>query len=1036
MFVKESRRLRMQVAPDTRNYKGQNTFVQHSNIPSQSKGIKKVCARCQKPILPGNKSSKTTLKALGKYYHEDCFTCHDCGVLLKPKYFPYESLETKETFLLCQYDYFRRHNLLCYVCDKPLRGLYYTAFGERYDEEHFCCTICSTPCGVKKCFMYQNKLYCKYHFLKYFSKRCIGCNYPISDQYIEFPKGEEVHCWHPECYGIHKYWHVNLSADTLGLPSFPTVRYAEGLTDADINPTPKELDKQMQAFNSILSRTWSVLYRFEEETASCISDMFQFLASFDQIKGINSTALFVLKIECLFKAIGSFDTFEKDQQAPGGSQITSVSTLTTNSSSESINLKYSKFPRNLSTKVMIYLQLLRKLNAEDLKVNISSFMSVITGLTHFLKLLTRYGLHSALERNKSGRSMSALIRFLREVEKNEIYEKDPFSYIDLSINATDNCASCGKYIQENCIQYHEKRWHLTCFSCSQCYRKIDLRDLSDSTYNRSTKRVICPHCSVEDPASVTGFKYVTKLAQLIFLLKIALVRSRAVMEAQMRTKSAKSPGRSDNSSISMQQTYIRTLNDIKRLKSRREQVRVSHNKQEARKSIILETGEHDVNKMPSEKNPSLVIRTDPPALSESAPHDNVFADTKTLTLDDISRIVVAEHARELRPNAFTYFKKLRESDDETMGVVAKKSGVYYSELNEKDLNLIQMISLSLLSFDHRIIAEGSSIAELVPSPPKSEKMAPSKGFWYKMTMKKKEPKRVTPMKVFGTPLDILTQKWGTESELGVGPEKIKIPIIVDELISTLRQMDMSVEGIFRKNGNIKRLKKLTSEIDENPGRIPDLSKENAIQLSALLKKFIRELPDPLMTAPLYNIWINAAKIETEIEKQRIFSLVYSMLPVPNRNVLEVLMSFLCWTSTFSHIENEMGSKMDIHNLSTVITPNILYLPDSGMPNVSVSEVSDTYNDTFAQNEGENYFLAIEVVDYLITNNEDMGMVPKFSMALLKEIQKEGLNDFDTVQKFIKSKLLNRDIDFSEFEMHRNIEMKHSTSVVTQGEVVK
>ena len=81
-------------------------------------------------------------------------------------------------------------------------------------------------------------------------------------------------------------------------------------------------------------------------------------------------------------------------------------------------------------------------------------------------------------------------------------------------------------------------------------------------------------------------------------------------------------------------------------------------------------------------------------------------------------------------------------------------------------------------------------------------------------------------------------------------------------------------------------------------------------------------------------------------------------------------------------------------------------------------------------------MAIEVVDYLITHNEDMGMVPKFSMALLKDIQKEGLSDYDSVNKFITSKLQNHDIDFSEFEMQRNIEMKHSTSVVTKGEVVK
>lgn len=1026
----------MQSLPEASECKGRQTEGQEFRTPNQTKSYRKICAKCGKPITQSVRNGKTTLKALGQYYHEDCFTCHDCGSLLKPKYFPYDVMETKETILLCQYDYFRRHNLLCFVCDKPLRGLYYTAFGERYDEEHFSCTICSTPCGVKKCFMFQNKLYCKYHFLKYFSKRCNGCNYPISDQYIEFPKGEEVFCWHPECYGIHKYWHVNLSADTLGLPSFPKLKYQEGASQS--NPTPKELEKQMQAFNSILSRTWSVLYRFEEETASCISDMFQYLASFDQIKGINSTALFVLKIECLFKAIGSFDNLERDQSTSSDSQgPDSLQNQESNNSSESLNLKYSRFPRNLSTKIMIYLQLLRKLNTEDSKVNVSSFMPVITGLTHFLKLLTRYGLYSALEKNRAARSMNPVLKFLREVERNEVFEKDPFSYIDLSINATDNCAGCGKYIQEQCIQYHESRWHIACFRCSQCQRGIDPRDIGDAAYNKTLKRIFCPHCSVGDPASAPGFKYVTKLAQLIFLLKIALIRSKAVMETQLRTRLINSPNmKMDSSSVSMQQTYIRTLNDIKRLKSRRECIRVTHDKQQARRSVILETGERDVNKNPPTQNGSLVIHTDPPTLSENRGHDNVFTDTKTLTLDDISRIVAAEHARELRPNAFTHFKKLRESDGDTVSVVAKKSGIYYSELTKSDMALLQMISLSLLSLDRRIIPGEVDITNMIPSPIKPDKSPPSNNFWWRMKfMMNKESKKVGPMKVFGTPLESLSAKWGVDSELGVGPAKIKVPIIVDELISTLRQMDMSVEGVFRKNGNIKRLNKLTAEIDDNPSVMPDLSKENAIQLSALLKKYFRELPDPLLTSQLYAIWINAAKLEAENEKQRVISLVYCMLPTHNRNVLEALLSFLCWTASFSHIENEMGSKMDIHNLSTVITPNILYAPNGSVPSVSIGEVSNTYDDAFAQNEGENYYLAIEMVDYLITRNEDMAMVPKFLMSLLNEVKDDNTCNYDNVKDFISKKFNNHEIDFSEFEVQRNIEMKHSTSLVTQGEIL-
>ena len=68
--------------------------------------------------------------------------------------------------------------------------------------------------------------------------------------------------------------------------------------------------------------------------------------------------------------------------------------------------------------------------------------------------------------------------------------------------------------------------------------------------------------------------------------------------------------------------------------------------------------------------------------------------------------------------------------------------------------------------------------------------------------------------------------------------------------------------------------------------------------------------------------------------------------------MEILFSFLNWVASFSHIDEDNGSKMDIHNLATVITPNILCSKnkDAGM---------------------EDSFLAIEAVHTLIEYNEAM-----------------------------------------------------------------
>jgi hypothetical protein len=69
-------------------------------------------------------------------------------------------------------------------------------------------------------------------------------------------------------------------------------------------------------------------------------------------------------------------------------------------------------------------------------------------------------------------------------------------------------------------------------------------------------------------------------------------------------------------------------------------------------------------------------------------------------------------------------------------------------------------------------------------------------------------------------------------------------------------LDVSVEGIFRKNGNIRQLKELSDEIDRNPSRV-NLTTENPIQVAALLKKFLRDLPDPLLTSKLHKLFVTS-----------------------------------------------------------------------------------------------------------------------------------------------------------------------------------
>jgi hypothetical protein len=68
---------------------------------------------------------------------------------------------------------------------------------------------------------------------------------------------------------------------------------------------------------------------------------------------------------------------------------------------------------------------------------------------------------------------------------------------------------------------------------------------------------------------------------------------------------------------------------------------------------------------------------------------------------------------------------------------------------------------------------------------------------------------------------------------------------------------MAIEGIFRKNGNIRRLQTLSEALDKDSTAVT-LSEENPVQLAALLKRFLREMPDPLLTFRLHKLFCGAA----------------------------------------------------------------------------------------------------------------------------------------------------------------------------------
>lgn len=626
-------------------------------------------------------------------------------------------------------------------------------------------------------------------------------------------------------------------------------------------------------------------------------------------------------------------------------------------------------------------------------------LSLVTGLAHYLKLLIRICLQGALRIEKEQTHSDGLYIFLDDLGNLETLKIEDGSLqitaamSRLAANESDQCVQCRKPVEDECAKNGEKRWHLACVTCTRCGKELG-RNLSEAHLNVYDQMIFCNNCESFSSEPAPPFERITKLQQYVFLLQVALARLLDILKSTGALAALEDPSRNDHESANghgvgdaarlqsdpMSKTYTgerdhrressyeNTLNDVRRLRSTRLDKHLSASFRKARASRLMDDGtEGGQGNMQSQR----IEEDEVPG--EEGGSDLMFGHQDALTLDDIPRIVAAEQAREQRPAYKPGRQELFRSPatDPYVGGAqgrsrsagrAGESGYgdpspqrggrkYFSELSPVEYFIARHLAVLTM---HPIVQDEFTLEELI-NLIESKKPAT---FWNKFgkAFKNDGKKGVKKKGIFGVPLEVVIERDGADSTDGIGPGTLRIPAIVDDLVSTMRQMDLSVEGVFRKNGNIKKLSETVEKIDREGCENINLSSQPVVQVAALLKKYLRELPDPLMTNKLYRLWLTAAKIQDEDRRRQCIHLVCCLLPKCHRDSLEILLTFLKWAGNFHQVDDESGSKMDIKNLSTVIAPNILYNPLKG-PALDSEPM-----------------LAIDVVEILISDVETMCLV--------------------------------------------------------------
>lgn len=638
-------------------------------------------------------------------------------------------------------------------------------------------------------------------------------------------------------------------------------------------------------------------------------------------------------------------------------------------------------------------------------------LALVTGLAHYLKLLIRICLQGALKVEREQKSPEGLHVFLDDLGDMEEIKNDDRSLEattgtpGLAESNSDQCVTCKRPIEDECAHVQERRWHLACLQCTNCARELR-QNLEDVRWSQKDQKIYCNNCQSRVPDAVGGFERVTRLQQYVFLLRVALARLLEILRSSgtlphtsddpnlngYDSKEGHRVGgndtpmlRSDTRSKSYggnaddqprESSYESTLNDVRRLRSTRMDKHLSSTIKKARTSRIMDGPEGRSVRPGSagadgsdDRNGGFQIVEERDSNGESRT-ELMFGHQDALTLDDIPRIVAAEQAKEQRPNAYKHARhemfrtsvtepKLLNghqrnfSSGNALDIPASDpSGQrnnggkkYFSELSALEYFIVRHVAVIAM----QPMLEGHFTMEELLNLIETRKPT----FWNKMgkAFKNDGKKGAKKKGVFGVPLELIIERDGADSTDGIGPGALRIPALVDDVVTSMRKMDLSVEGVFRKNGNIKRLNTTTAAIDKDGCESVDLSKENVVQVAALLKKYLRELPDPLLTFKLHRLFIATQKIADEDKRRRVLHLTCCLLPKAHRDCLEILCSFFNWVASFHQVDEESGSKMDTHNLATVIAPNILF--------------------TNAKTPVDDNFLAIEVVHTLIECNEQM-----------------------------------------------------------------
>ncbi|XP_061571438.1 rho GTPase-activating protein 6-like isoform X2 [Cololabis saira] len=267
-----------------------------------------------------------------------------------------------------------------------------------------------------------------------------------------------------------------------------------------------------------------------------------------------------------------------------------------------------------------------------------------------------------------------------------------------------------------------------------------------------------------------------------------------------------------------------------------------------------------------------------------------------------------------------------------------------------------------------------------------------------------------------------------DKRLSLNPIYRQVPRVVDSCCQHIEKYGLQTVGIFRVGSSKKRVRQLREEFDR--GVDVQLDEEYSVHdVAALLKEFLRDMPDPLLTKELYTAFISTTSLDSD-EQQSVTQLLIYLLPACNSDTLHRLLEFLSTVAGRAQDQQDKegheitGNKMTSLNLATIFGPNLLHKQKNSDKEFSVQSSARAEEST----------AVIAVLQRMIASYLTLFMVPP---DLQNEVLMSLLETDPDVVDYLLRRKASQSPDLLQPEEAFNLSERHSSSdsnKVSSGEV--